>query len=193
MYAVYRIAGSIHILFSWINTIQSTKLKKIESDSLIEWRLHVYSRARIRHEQHKCVSLRNANINHQITRWTKSNHQHFIDSSIPLDEFSCGKLFSPHSKHTYILLPHLKQFSSHGPHFEPQITKVNVLQPVFVILVCQNKRGYHTYFVSKTKNEKDRKGQREREKKITFTHPVNVNVALCVYLWPFACTSFSTL
>lgn len=67
-------------------------------------------------------------------------------------------------KHTPSPLPHLKQFNPHGPHFEPQITKVNVLQPEFVIYKLPNVWIYHTYFVSKTK-QKDRKNQKKRKKK----------------------------
>lgn len=45
------------------------------------------------HHEYIFIRLRTTQT-FQITRWNKSNHRYFIDSSIPLDEFSCRKLFS---------------------------------------------------------------------------------------------------
>lgn len=71
-------------------------MKKIESDLLIEWRLL----ASLQHAYQICEVYTTQTFTFQTTRWNKSNHQYFIDSSISLDEFSCRKLFTPHSKNT---------------------------------------------------------------------------------------------
>lgn len=117
-------------------------MKVIKSTVLIGWRLPYQTRIpNMQKNKRNAFACATQTYTLQITRWNKSNHRYWLERFawwISHVENFCRRI--PNTT--------FETIQSTRPHFKPQITKVNVPLPEFIVLV-DSVFGYHTYIISK--------------------------------------------